>query len=145
MGMFPRGLGLAREADGRRSGVLRRRPRLRRGYGGQFSTGSDGKWWSRWGSNPRPRRCERRALSTELLPRKGGEVLGNRPVRVNTNFLSAADGKLPRPNPPWRDAAGPPSAAATTQRSGRAQQTRKDHLTTRGGQNTNDLSAHATA
>jgi hypothetical protein len=28
---------------------------------------SDG-WWSRWDSNPRPRRCKRRALPTELRP-----------------------------------------------------------------------------
>ena len=27
-------------------------------------------WWTRRGSNPRPRRCERRALPTELLARK---------------------------------------------------------------------------
>ena len=24
-------------------------------------------WWTRWDSNPRPRRCERRALPAELL------------------------------------------------------------------------------
>ena len=29
-------------------------------------------WWRRWGSNPRPRRCERRALPAELRPRYGG-------------------------------------------------------------------------
>ena len=28
------------------------------------------RWWTRRGSNPRPRRCERRALPTELLARK---------------------------------------------------------------------------
>ena len=37
---------------------------------------SDLKWWSRPGSNRRPPRCERGALSTELLPRQKGSHLG---------------------------------------------------------------------
>ena len=34
------------------------------------TTGRYGKWWSQGGSNPRPQRCERCALPTELWPRK---------------------------------------------------------------------------
>jgi hypothetical protein len=36
-------------------------------------------WWSRSGSNRRPRRCERRALSTELLPRTPNRLFEGRP------------------------------------------------------------------
>src|SRR4051812_48536612 len=43
-------------------------------------------WWTRSGSNRRPRRCERRALSTELLAPVEGDVLENHPAQVNTNF-----------------------------------------------------------
>ena len=32
-------------------------------------------WWRRRGSNPRPSHCERDALPTELLPRKGRRIL----------------------------------------------------------------------
>ena len=44
------------------------------------------EWWSRPGSNRRPRRCERRALSTALLPQGEPVVLRKGWRRVNTNF-----------------------------------------------------------
>src|SRR5688572_32029571 len=44
------------------------------------------KWWTRSGSNRRPRRCERRALSTELLAHEGRRLLGTERVQVNTIF-----------------------------------------------------------
>src|ERR1700677_4698342 len=55
--------------------------------------GSGPGWWSRSGSNRRPRRCERRALSTELLPRGEGklsEILGR---QVHTNLGAARLGQ----------------------------------------------------
>lgn len=46
-------------------------------------------WWSRWGSNPRPRRCERRALSTELLPRMPGRAGFGQWPRVSKHHFCA--------------------------------------------------------
>jgi hypothetical protein len=58
-------------------------------------------WWSRSGSNRRPRRCERRALSTELLAREERDVLRTRCVQVNTNFcLPAKEVRTPGENAP---------------------------------------------
>ena len=37
-----------------------------------FLQSKDRLWWSWWDSNPRPLRCERSALSTELQPLNGG-------------------------------------------------------------------------
>ena len=34
-----------------------------------YRGGREPRWWSRWGSNPRPQHCERCALPTELRPR----------------------------------------------------------------------------
>src|SRR6185295_3654307 len=36
--------------------------------------GGSSKWWRVRDSNPRPRRCERRALPTELTPRQTGPL-----------------------------------------------------------------------
>ena len=44
-------------------------------------------WWSRSGSNRRPRRCERRALSTELLPPKRRFLLRQAFAGVKQNLL----------------------------------------------------------
>ena len=44
-------------------------------------------WWSRSGSNRRPRRCERRALSTELLPPKRRMLLEDALPGVKQNFV----------------------------------------------------------
>lgn len=71
----------------------------------------DEGWWTRSGSNRRPRRCERRALSTELLAHEEGEVLGNHRAQVNTNFPSA-----PRPSPDCAPSAAFPPRRPTPPR-----------------------------
>ena len=68
---------------------------LRRGSLRPRFAGED--WWSRSGSNRRPRRCERRALSTELLPRTEWVVLINCAAGVNLNFHKFS-GRSARPS-----------------------------------------------
>jgi hypothetical protein len=58
-------------------------------------------WWSRSGSNRRPRRCERRALSTELLPRTEWGVLKDSRTGVNAFFRAFSRGSE-KPQEPRR-------------------------------------------
>ena len=58
-------------------------------------------WWSRWDSNPRPPRCERDALPTELLPLNFAKQNLSRAVlemRPKGAFLTARDFKHQKQN-----------------------------------------------
>ena len=52
-----------------------------------------GGWWTAWDSNPRPRRCERRALPTELAARGGLTLIAS----ISRTFRNPW-----RPKPPRR-------------------------------------------
>ena len=70
---------------------LRTSFRLALGFAGMAKERDKIEWWTRRGSNPRPRRCERRALPTELLARKLTCLFsilvqhGSRVYQANTN------------------------------------------------------------
>ncbi len=53
--------------------------------------------WSRWGSNPRPPRCERGALPAELLPRRSRSLIFARPTRGVEHPICLRDPSLARP------------------------------------------------
>ena len=82
----------------------------------QGGTGS-GNGWSRRDSNPRPLRCERNALPTELLPRQpemAGKVPSSRKIATQNASSRGMPRRTPFLRPAWmpcrRDSVPPPQA-----------------------------------